>query len=116
MSTVFVNKQTAKLTWAGIGNIDGILLSTNKHNHLILQNGIIGFNMPKLMIENYQLKGGEVIMLFSDGINNFNDKIQDISIKLHYYSIKHIAKQIFNSQRNPNDDALFWIGKFKWKQ
>ena len=121
MSAVIVNKHTAQMAWAGIGNIDGILfsyepLSSRKYDRHVLRNGIIGFNIPEILIKNHQLKGGEILMLFTDGINNFNECIKDISYKLQYYSIKYVAKQIFNSHRNVDDDALFWIGKFKWNQ
>jgi serine phosphatase RsbU (regulator of sigma subunit) len=121
LTSVFINTINGTLEWAGVGNVEGIVFHKNRlikqsYERLVTQNGIIGFNLPKIFPKVVSLVGESIIILYTDGILDFSNRMEEINYKIQFYSIKELSESIFQDFRNSQDDALVWIGNISWKQ
>ncbi|WP_443747643.1 SpoIIE family protein phosphatase [Asticcacaulis solisilvae] len=92
-----------KLTYAGIGNIGAYLLSGVRSQGLASMNGIVGHQMPKVKTFDYDYRPGDMLILYSDGLNG-RWKIEDYP-GLAYRAPEVIAGTLFRDFRRPKDDA-----------
>lgn len=121
MSSLFFDTKTGSIEWAGVGNVEGIVFHkdmTNemKYERLVTQNGIIGFNLPHIYVKTIGPWMEVIFLFYTDGLSIFGQNIEILSYKIQYYSLQKIIKTIFDECRNPQDDALIWVGKFSWIQ
>lgn len=101
------------LTYLAIGNVTGIcwqqneLAKLSKHS-LLLEGGVVGYQLPlSLKPKNFPIRSGDIFILATDGIKS---QFEDAPPKLE--STDKIAKLIFNSYRNENDDGLVLVAQF----
>ncbi|MDX1284109.1 MAG: SpoIIE family protein phosphatase [Draconibacterium sp.] len=97
-----------KITFTGIGNIEGFLVLSDEKRSLISYGGIIGHNMRTPRVFSFPFQKGDFLCLYSDGINtrwNFDD----IDWKTHP---QQSAEQIINTYSRENDDATVLIIRY----
>lgn len=117
MSAAYVNKESHVLEWAGVGNVNGILISSDSNNqvnstYFINQEGIIGFNLPNIISKKINLTGQEILIIQTDGIEDLFGNLKDIEFLLNNHSLKQVSIILFDKFRKSSDDGLLWLGKF----
>ncbi len=106
ISLAFISTSEGGLTWLGVGNVEGRVLSadpsaTQPKGSLPLTNGIPGHELPRLRIAALDVHPGDVLVLATDGIESaFADSL-DIS-----GSPRAISERILAGHWKPSDDAL----------
>jgi phosphoserine phosphatase RsbX len=106
LSLAFVSPATSGLSWLGVGNVEGRVLSADPSapqpkGSLALTNGIPGHELPRLRPAALAVQPGDVLVLATDGIASaFADSL-DIS-----GSTRAISERILADHWKPSDDAL----------
>jgi phosphoserine phosphatase RsbX len=106
ISLAFVSPSESGVTWLGVGNVEGRLLSGDPSaigpkGSLPLWNGVPGHELPPVKAATLDLRTGDVLMLATDGVGAaFADSL-DIS-----GSARAISERILAEHGKPLDDAL----------
>jgi phosphoserine phosphatase RsbX len=106
ISLAFVSASKSTITWLGVGNVEGRVLSgdpamTRPKGSLALGRGIPGHELPALRTATLDIRPGDVLVLATDGIAAvFGDSL-DIS-----GSARMISERVLVDHRQPPDDAL----------
>lgn len=102
---VFINIETSKIYFVGIGNIEGFILSISGKKTLISFGGILGHNIRTPHIFEFPFLKGDTVCLFSDGINT-RWNTDDFNWKEHP---QKNADLLINNYSRSNDDATVLI-------
>jgi phosphoserine phosphatase RsbX len=106
ISLAFVCPSKGKVTWLGVGSVEGRLLSgdpstTRPKGSLALGSGVPGHELPRLRAAALEVRPGDVLVLATDGIEaSFADSL-DIS-----GSPQTISERILAAHWKSTDDAL----------
>jgi negative regulator of sigma-B (phosphoserine phosphatase) len=106
ISLAFLSASRSTVTWLGIGNVEGRVLSgepwaTRPRGSLALVSGVAGHELPRVRTMTLDMRPGDVLVLATDGIEaGFGDSL-DVS-----GSPRAIAERIVARHRRPADDAL----------
>jgi phosphoserine phosphatase RsbX len=106
ISLAFVSPSESGVTWLGVGNVEGRLLSGDPSairpkGSLALGNGVPGHELPPVKAATLDLRTGDLLMLATDGVGAaFADSL-DIS-----GSARAISERILAQHGKPLDDAL----------
>jgi hypothetical protein len=106
ISLAFVSAVMSELTWVGVGNVEGRLLSgdpsaTRPKGSLALERGVPGHELPALRTATLGVRPGDVLVLASDGIEATFADTPDIS-----GSPQAISERIVTAYWKHSDDAL----------
>lgn len=106
ISLVFISPSEGTMTWLGVGNVEGRVLSgypsaRRPKGSLALVSGIPGHDLPSVRTATLDVRPGDILVLATDGIEAvFGDSL-DIS-----GSTQAISERILAAHRKPTDDAL----------
>jgi negative regulator of sigma-B (phosphoserine phosphatase) len=106
ISLAFISPSEGTVTWLGVGNVEGRVLSGDPSAmrpkaSLALGSGIPGHELPSVRTATLDVRPGDLLVLATDGIEAaFGDSL-DIS-----GSTQAITERILVSHRRPADDAL----------
>jgi serine phosphatase RsbU (regulator of sigma subunit) len=100
---------TGELCYTGIGNIS-LMIMRSTQTRLIIQDGIIGYIMPKPRSQKISLFPGDIVILHSDGIRDHFDLLEcaDLLSK----SAQNIADELMMRFWKKNDDASVIVMKY----
>ena len=73
LSVVFIEKQSGLMTLASVGNIRTLLIEKEKDRRFGATRGIVGGGYGRLNPDHFTIKEGDVLVLFSDGVDEFTD-------------------------------------------
>lgn len=116
LGVAIIKKEEKKIGWLGVGNIAALVISNNlemnyKTNYLINQAGIVGINLPPLIPYNVNLTGNELLIICTDGVEDFFGNKNEIIKYINSLSIDELSNELFDKYRIKSDDSLLWIGK-----
>ena len=103
-----IDTDAQKLNFTGIGNIETFLLSSEGKKNLLSFGGIIGHNMRTPRVFEHEMKPGNTIFMYSDGITSrwtnrdFEREMQP----------QQKAEFILNNYSRQNDDATILIIRY----
>ena len=97
-----------KLSFSGIGNIEGFLFSPEGKKNFLSFGGIMGHNMRTPRVFDFDFNPGDTICMYSDGITS-RWKTDDLEWTEHP---QKIAEYIINQFSRPNDDATVLIIRY----
>ncbi len=106
ISLAFVSTSESAMTWLGVGNVEGRVLSgdrsvTRPKGSLALGRGVPGHELPAVRPARIEVRPGDVLVLATDGIESaFADEL-DIS-----GSTQTISERILANHWKRPDDAL----------
>jgi negative regulator of sigma-B (phosphoserine phosphatase) len=106
ISLAFVSPSDGGVTWLGVGNVAGRVLSgdpsaTRPKGSLPLRTGVPGHELPRLATATLDMRTGDVLVLATDGVEAaFADSL-DVS-----GSTQAISERILADHWKPLDDAL----------
>jgi phosphoserine phosphatase RsbX len=112
ISLAFVSPATSGVTWLGVGNVEGRVLSgepssTRPKGSLALGSGLPGHVLPPVSTATLAVRPGDVLVLATDGIESaFADSL-DVS-----GSTRAIGERILADHRKPPDDALAVVVRY----
>jgi len=79
LSLALVDPAARALTWAGVGNVAGVLVQRGPAGHargLAMRGGIVGGDMPRIEPETLALSGDDTLIFATDGIKGtFADEL-----------------------------------------
>jgi len=97
----------ARVSWAGIGNVEGWRLSSGRREALISQAGVVGYQMPRLRSRSAELARGDLFVLASDGISPaFSEILRDPRPP------ELLAEDVFATYARTTDDALVLVAEY----
>ena len=106
ISLAFVSHERATMSWLGVGNVEGRVLSgdrtaTRPKSSLVLDSGVCGHELPRVRTTTLDVRPGDVLVLATDGIDPaFADALDTSG------SAQAISDRILAGHRKPVDDAL----------
>ena len=106
ISLAFISTSEGGMTWLGVGNVEGRVLSgdpsaTRPKGSLAPGSGVAGYELPAVRTATLEVRPGDVLILATDGVDSsFADSL-DLS-----GSTQAIAERIMARHRKPTDDAL----------
>jgi hypothetical protein len=111
MSLALFSAAAHTVTWAGVGNVEGLLLrriGAGVHEDtLMLSSGVIGDRLPSVKAFTKNISFGDAVILSTDGIRpGFGEGLSLRSAP------QEIANAILTSHRRPDDDALVLVARF----
>ncbi len=108
VSIAALDKAIERLSWIGVGNVEGVLLrSSGSHEWLPLRGGIVGCRMPGLTLSSVDIAAGDLLVMFSDGIRNHSPKSFSDEA-----DPKEIAESIMTKHLRGNDDAVVLVARY----
>jgi negative regulator of sigma-B (phosphoserine phosphatase) len=111
MTLAFISWPEGRLTWAGVGNVEGRLLRSaaspgRGSESTLLLGGVVGFRMPDVRTGSYELAPGDLLILATDGIAaSFADELPTQG------GPTEIAERILRKHRK-HDDALALVVRY----
>ena len=110
MSLASVDVADGRLTWLGVGNVEGILLRADvsqRREAILLRGGIVGYRLPALHPTTISLARGDVLLLATDGLRSaFARDIQPGR------SAAEMADELLARYLRGNDDALILVARY----
>lgn len=94
---------TGPISYAGVGNICGCLVSAEKSQGLVSHNGTLGLTMPRLQQFEYERTAGSFLVMHSDGISARWDLHTNAALRQRHPAI--IAAILYRDHARARDDA-----------
>ena len=114
MSLASFNKRDGTMTWAGVGNVEGVLLRADPNaspatDYLLLRSGGVGFNLPELRATVIPVMPGDTLIFATDGVrSNFSQAL----LQSLYETPQKIAERILAHNKKNTDDALVLVVRY----
>jgi anti-sigma regulatory factor (Ser/Thr protein kinase) len=107
-----IDPTTLELTFCGIGNMAGKIISFEGSKNLMSYNGILGYNCPATFNDHtFTWNESSVVLLYSDGLKSKWDFLKYPELKKHDPST--IAAVLYKDYARRTDDSLILVGKSK---
>jgi len=111
MSLVLFSGAARTITWAGVGNVEGLLIrrigSGVRQDSLLLGSGVIGDRLPPVRASTITISSGDAVILSTDGIRTgFDERVSLGSAP------QQMANAILASHRRHDDDALVLVARY----
>jgi len=116
MSLALFNETDHTMTWAGVGNVAGVLLradpATNPaQENLLLRGGVVGFQLPGLTAAVIPVMPGDLLIFATDGLDgNFSN---GVSVN---EAPQRLATRILAQHGKGTDDALVLVARWHDKK
>ena len=112
ISLAFVSALESRMTWLGVGNVEGRVLSgdpatTRPKGSLALGRGVPGHELPAVRAATIAMAPGDVVALATDGVDaSFADALELSG------SSQTISERILAEHWKPPDDALVIVVRY----
>ena len=100
-----LDTRAGQMSFAGIGNIEGRIISGDKQHYLLSLGGIVGHVMRTPRIFEHAFSGGDILALYSDGIRS-SWQYQYDNWEQHP---QKIAEEVLDLHSRDTDDATILI-------
>lgn len=110
VAIVYLDIETGKLTYTGIGNITIRILGV-RATRMVLKDGIVGYGEIKPKTQELSLLPGDILLMHSDGLKEHFDvyECQDLLTE----SVEDIANGLINRYGLRNDDSSCVVLKYR---
>jgi phosphoserine phosphatase RsbX len=112
ISLALVSTSGSRMTWLGVGNVEGRVLSgdpgaTRQKSSLALGRGVLGHELPAMQAAAITMRPGDVLLLATDGVDpRFADSLELSG------SSQTISDRILSDHWRPSDDALVIVVRY----
>lgn len=112
ISLAFISTSGSRMTWLGVGNVEGRVLSgdpaaTRPKSSLALGRGVLGHELPAMQAAAITMRPGDVLLLATDGVDpRFADSLELSG------SSQTISDRILSDHWRPSDDALVIVVRY----
>lgn len=105
LSLASIDVRHGLMTWLGVGNVQGVLLRSDKKNGspetLLLRGGVVGDHLPQLQAAVLPVAQGDLLVFATDGVRA--DFVRTLSAM---ENPQRAAERIMKNFCNQSDDAL----------
>ncbi len=113
MSLALFNEQEHTMTWAGVGNVSGVLLradpATNPaQENILLRGGVVGFQLPSVTAAVIAVMPGDLLIFATDGLDG--NYAQGVSVN---EAPQRLATRILAQHGKGTDDALVLVARWR---
>jgi len=113
MSLACFRSADNNMTWAGVGDVDGILIrgranGGSPREYLLLKPGVVGAHFPALEAAVLPVGPGDTLLFLTDGIRK--DVLDAVRPGL---SSQGIANRILRNHGKGTDDALVMVARYR---
>jgi phosphoserine phosphatase RsbX len=113
MSVASFDRRTHTMSWLGVGNVEASLIrdapgGRHVRESLILRGGVVGYRLPTLRASGVQVQPGDVLVLATDGIENYSLDGQGVR-----GLPARIADDLFARFARDTDDALVLVARYQ---
>jgi len=120
MSLASFNAHDGLMTWAGVGDVEGVLLrgaadANPAREFLPLRGGVLGYQLPPLRATTLPAMRGDVLIFATDGIrSNFTQEplLRNPLIRLAPDGPQQLADQLLAQYGKATDDALVLVARY----
>lgn len=99
----------AELTWAGVGNVEGVYVRMDGTRERVLAlGGIVGYSIARILPRTLPMKPGELVALATDGLRS--DFTRGLSPHTTA-SCGAIAEAVLLDHARPSDDACIVVAR-----
>ena len=113
MTLATLEASSASLTWSGVGNVEGVLVTghgpASRKYHLTNRGGVVGYRMPAVLASVLTIHPGDLLILATDGID---ESFAGDSIPAG--TPERVVRTILERHGKATDDALVlalrWLG------
>jgi phosphoserine phosphatase RsbX len=112
MSLAAFHESDHRLTWLGVGNVEGMLLRAEavpgaSSESILLLGGVVGYQLPRLRPSTTQIGPGDTLVLTTDGIaSGFRYGLSAEGPS------QQVADRILSEHRRESDDALVVVARY----
>ena len=112
MSVASFNLSEARITWLGVGNVQGVLLRRGlsrsvTEESLLLRAGVVGVQSPSLRVSVLPVSTGDTLIFTTDGINtDFDRRLA------RNHPPRKAAESILARHGKTTDDALVLVARY----
>lgn len=112
ISAAFVSACDSRVSWLGVGNVEGRVLSgdpaaTRPKGSLALGRGVPGYELPAMRAATVTVRPGDVLLLATDGVDaGFADSLELAG------SSQAISERIVSDHWKRSDDALVIVVRY----
>lgn len=110
LSVVVIEKQSGLMTLASVGNIRTLLIEKDKDRRFGATRGIVGGGYGRLKPDRFTIQVGDVLALFSDGLDEFADVRKAILSTTDLTA--QCAASLLEKLANRADDAALLLYKY----
>lgn len=108
MSLASLHVKESRVSWLGVGNVEGRLLRQGQSTRtLLLLGGIIGYELPPLRVSTTDLDPGDLLVFATDGLRGYFDPAPHLGS-----SAQVIADRLLSEFRKESDDSLVLVARF----
>jgi phosphoserine phosphatase RsbX len=109
-----IENQSRRLTWAGVGNIEGKMVWRGNRDRVEQSNfpsvpGVVGFNMPKIFQQVYTLRPDTLVIIFTDGLDD--RWVFPENNWLFEMETEPLAEHLMKSYQKETDDRLVLVAR-----
>jgi len=112
MSVASFNLPEARISWLGVGNVQGVLLRRGlsrsvTEESLLLRAGVVGVQLPSLRVSVLPVSTGDTLIFTTDGINtDFDRRLA------RNHPPRKAAESILARHGKTTDDALVLVARY----
>jgi phosphoserine phosphatase RsbX len=113
MSAAYFGADEPTMTWLGVGNVEGRLVSLRAHAYVTTESlpllaGVLGHDLPSLTSQTLALARGDLVVLATDGVaGDYADS------RLPAGSPGEVAEHIVAAHARETDDALALVVRYR---
>ena len=111
MSLAQYDAREGTVTWAGVGNVEGLVLRPQAGNgavptRLLLRRGLLGAHLPSLHVTTFPVHSGDLLVLTTDGVVADFERELDPAAPL-----QELADGILARHGRNDDDAMVVVAR-----
>jgi serine phosphatase RsbU (regulator of sigma subunit) len=112
MSIASFDARDDSMNWAGVGNVDGILVRAQQNSQvrdeaISTRGGVVGYRLPPLRAERLSLSRGDTLVMATDGIQSTFTARMPIA-----FTPQELAETILMRYGKPTDDAHVVVARY----
>jgi serine phosphatase RsbU (regulator of sigma subunit) len=112
MSLASFSSRDGRMTWAGVGNVTGLLLRADSQAEraretLLPRGGVVGYRLPSLHSVVISVAPGDVLIFATDGLRS--GFTEDVPLN---DASQQIAEHILENYSRGTDDALVLVARY----
>jgi anti-sigma regulatory factor (Ser/Thr protein kinase) len=121
MSVASFRAQTGALTWAGVGDVDGVVLGAPasgqpRRESVPLRGGVLGYHLPPLRAVTVTVRPGDLLILATDGVRSSflqAPQLHDPVLRQSADGPQELAKELVRQYAKDTDDALVLVARYR---
>lgn len=100
-----------RLTWAGVGNVEALLLEANGQRHrALLRGGVVGYRLPPISVRTVAMVEDALLVLATDGVES--DFARDDLLHEPGVGLEVIARHLITEHGRDQDDATVVVVRY----